>query len=217
LSPSRGKSFLHVVQTGIGGGGAPPPPTHTKARPPTAHPPTECPIQWAPANLSPHVNHPVCQADHSPPSSAEVKNTLMCTSPHTPSYRSAQLVEHRDNFTFNTQRFCSLHKVCNCRLIFRYLFVKIWEELPVVEVRAVISVRMLTKSQDELPAVEVRAVVTVRILTKCRDELPAVEGRAIVTVRMLTKSRDELPVVEVRAVVTVPILTLSCTTRCEPE
>jgi hypothetical protein len=42
------------------------------------------------------------EADHSPPSSAEVKECLelFLHSPNTPSWRGAQLGEHRDNFTF---------------------------------------------------------------------------------------------------------------------
>jgi hypothetical protein len=37
-------------------------------------------IQWVPRALSPEVNRPGREADHSPPSSAEVKNTWSCTS-----------------------------------------------------------------------------------------------------------------------------------------
>jgi hypothetical protein len=41
------------------------------------------------------------EADHSPPSSAEVKElVLYLYSPNTPSWRGAQFGEHRDNFTF---------------------------------------------------------------------------------------------------------------------
>jgi hypothetical protein len=35
--------------------------------------PTQPPIQWVPGALSPGVKRPRCEADHSPPSSAEVK------------------------------------------------------------------------------------------------------------------------------------------------
>jgi hypothetical protein len=46
------------------------------------------------------INRPGREADHSLPSSAEVKNTWSCTStPPVPSWRGAQL-KHRDNFTF---------------------------------------------------------------------------------------------------------------------
>jgi hypothetical protein len=49
------------------------------------------------------VKRPGCEADHSPPSSAEVKEwvELYFHSPNTPSWRGAQLKKkHRDNFTF---------------------------------------------------------------------------------------------------------------------
>jgi hypothetical protein len=36
--------------------------------------PTQPPIQWVPGVLSLGVSRPGCEADHSPPSSAEVKN-----------------------------------------------------------------------------------------------------------------------------------------------
>jgi hypothetical protein len=36
--------------------------------------PTQPPIQWVLGALSPGVKRPVCVADHSPPSDAEVKN-----------------------------------------------------------------------------------------------------------------------------------------------
>jgi hypothetical protein len=62
--------------------------------------PTQPPIQWVPATLSPGAKRPGREADHSPPSSAEVKNAWNYTStPHTPSRCSAQL-KHRSNFTF---------------------------------------------------------------------------------------------------------------------
>jgi hypothetical protein len=35
--------------------------------------PTQPPIQWVPGALSLEVKQPWCEADHSPPSSAEVK------------------------------------------------------------------------------------------------------------------------------------------------
>jgi hypothetical protein len=38
--------------------------------------PTQPPIQWVPAALSLGVKQPVCGADHSPPSSAEVKECV---------------------------------------------------------------------------------------------------------------------------------------------
>jgi hypothetical protein len=52
-------SPLHVVQSGSGD-----------------HP---APIQWVTVALSPRVKRPGCEAAHSPPSSAEVKNTWIYT------------------------------------------------------------------------------------------------------------------------------------------
>jgi hypothetical protein len=51
--------------------------------------------------LSVGVKRPGREADHSPPTSAEVKELveLYIHSPDTPSWRGAQL-KHRDNFTF---------------------------------------------------------------------------------------------------------------------
>jgi hypothetical protein len=63
--------------------------------------PTQPPIQWVPEALSLGVKRLGHEADHSPPSSAEVKEwaELYLQSPNTPSWRGAQLT-HRDNFTF---------------------------------------------------------------------------------------------------------------------
>jgi hypothetical protein len=67
----------------------------------TALGPTQPPIQWVPGTFSLAVNRPGREADHSPPSSAEVKEwvELYFHSPNTPSWRGTQL-KHRDNFTF---------------------------------------------------------------------------------------------------------------------
>jgi hypothetical protein len=73
-------SFVHVVQTGSG-------------------------VQPASYLMStgesfPGVKRPEREADHSPPTSAEVKKTWIHTfSHHTFSWRSAQLVKHGGNFT----------------------------------------------------------------------------------------------------------------------
>jgi hypothetical protein len=63
--------------------------------------PTQPPIQWVPGALYLGVKRPVREADHSPPSSAEVKEwvELYLPSPSTPSWHSA-LLKHRGNFTF---------------------------------------------------------------------------------------------------------------------
>jgi hypothetical protein len=60
--------------------------------------PTEPPIQRVPANFSSGVNRPGREADHSPPTNAEIKKTWIYTStPYTSSWRNAQLVKHSDN------------------------------------------------------------------------------------------------------------------------
>jgi hypothetical protein len=68
----------------------------------TALGPTQPPIQWVPGALSLEVKRPGSVADHSLPSSAEVKECveLYLHYPSTPSWRGAQLkIKHRDNFT----------------------------------------------------------------------------------------------------------------------
>jgi hypothetical protein len=56
-------------------------------------------IQWVPEGLSPEVMWPGHEADHSLPASAKVKKIWIHTSPpHSPSWHSAELVKHRDNF-----------------------------------------------------------------------------------------------------------------------
>jgi hypothetical protein len=66
----------------------------------TALGPTQPPIQCVPGALSLGVKRLRCEADHSPPSSAEVKGwvELYLHSPNTPPWRGAQL-KHRDNFS----------------------------------------------------------------------------------------------------------------------
>jgi hypothetical protein len=65
--------------------------------------PTQPPIKWAPVVPSPSVKQQGREADHSPPTSAEVKKCgSMHPLPHTPSWRSAYLVKHRDKFTLPT-------------------------------------------------------------------------------------------------------------------
>jgi hypothetical protein len=65
---------------------------------------------WGPLNLlsngyrgalSPRLKRPGREADHSPPSSAEVKNGgAIPPLPYMSSWHSAELIKHRDNFTF---------------------------------------------------------------------------------------------------------------------
>jgi hypothetical protein len=63
--------------------------------------PSQPPIQWVLGALSLGVKRPGLEADHSPPSSAEVDEyvELYLHSPITPSWRGAQL-KHRNNFNF---------------------------------------------------------------------------------------------------------------------
>jgi hypothetical protein len=57
--------------------------------------PIQPPIQWVLG-----VKRPGREADHSPPSSAEVKNDGAITpDPHTSLWLGAHSVKHRDNFT----------------------------------------------------------------------------------------------------------------------
>jgi hypothetical protein len=79
----------------------------------TALGPTHPPIQWVPGSLSPVVKWMGHEADHSPPSSAKVKECmeLYLHSPSTPSWHDVQLKrKHRDNctftFTFWSMRIC---------------------------------------------------------------------------------------------------------------
>jgi hypothetical protein len=71
-SPGRVKNFLFS----------------TPSRP--ALGPTQSPIQWVSWALSPGVKQPGREADHSPPTSTEIKKMWLYTStPRTPSWRSA--------------------------------------------------------------------------------------------------------------------------------
>jgi hypothetical protein len=61
--------------------------------------PTQPTIQWVPGAISLGVKRPGCEADHSPPSSAEVKNAWSYTSTPQYAFMTWCLVKHRDNFT----------------------------------------------------------------------------------------------------------------------
>jgi hypothetical protein len=58
--------------------------------------PTQPPIQWVPGPVSLTLKRQGCEARHSPPSSAEVKND----GPILP-LPNMSLIKPRDNFTFN--------------------------------------------------------------------------------------------------------------------
>jgi hypothetical protein len=63
--------------------------------------PTQPPIQWVPGALSLGVKRPGRETDHSPSSSAELKEwvEIYLHSPNTPAWRVAQF-KHKENFTF---------------------------------------------------------------------------------------------------------------------
>jgi hypothetical protein len=60
--------------------------------------PTQPPIQWVQGALSLGVKRPVREADHSPPSSAEVKNAWSYTSTPPIRFHGEVIFKHRDNF-----------------------------------------------------------------------------------------------------------------------
>jgi hypothetical protein len=63
--------------------------------------PTQSPIQWVPGAVSLGVKRLGRDADHSAPSSAEVKNGGVITPlPHTSQLRDAYLIKPRDKFAF---------------------------------------------------------------------------------------------------------------------
>jgi hypothetical protein len=57
--------------------------------------PTQPPIQWIPKALFPGIKRPDRQADHSPPSSVEVKNARSFALPIRP---NGVVLRYRDNF-----------------------------------------------------------------------------------------------------------------------
>jgi hypothetical protein len=62
---------------------------------------TLAPVQWVPGTVSLGVKRSVCEADHSPPSSAEVKNAWRCTSISQYVFMAWCLVKYKENFTFS--------------------------------------------------------------------------------------------------------------------
>jgi hypothetical protein len=62
--------------------------------------PTQAPIKWAPGALSLGEKQPGHEADHSPQSSAEVKNVWSYTSIPQCIFMVWYLVKHKDSFTF---------------------------------------------------------------------------------------------------------------------
>jgi hypothetical protein len=68
--------------------------------------PTQPRIQWVPGALSLGVKRPEREADHSPPSSSEVKNAWNYTSTPQYAFMAWCLVKHRDNFIYVRARSC---------------------------------------------------------------------------------------------------------------
>jgi hypothetical protein len=66
----------------------------------TALGPTQPPLQWVAGALSLGVKRPGRETDHSPPSTAEVKNAWSYTSAPQYVFMAWCLVKHRGNFTF---------------------------------------------------------------------------------------------------------------------
>jgi len=66
--------------------------------------PTQPPVKWVLGALSLVVKRPRCEADHSPPSSVEVKNAWSYTLTPIYAFMAWCIVKHRNNFTF-TLRF----------------------------------------------------------------------------------------------------------------
>jgi hypothetical protein len=60
--------------------------------------PTQSPIQWVPGSIYQGVKRPGHEADHTPPSSAKVKNVWSYTSTPLSVFMAQCLIKHRENF-----------------------------------------------------------------------------------------------------------------------
>jgi hypothetical protein len=83
--------------------------------------PTQPLIQWVPEALSLSIKRPGREVNHSPPSSAKVKNVCEAVPPlhNTPAWRGAQLKKkQRDNFNFLLFSLAMLFAVNVCQLHF---------------------------------------------------------------------------------------------------
>jgi hypothetical protein len=74
---------------------------------------TQPPIHWVPEAISQGVKRPGHEADHSPPSSDEVKNAWSYTSPPQYVFRALCLIKHRDNFTVTLLDYIILYYINN--------------------------------------------------------------------------------------------------------
>jgi hypothetical protein len=63
--------------------------------------------------ISQGLKRPRREADHSPPSSAEVKNAWSCTSTHQYVFMAWYLIKHRENFTFSIIM-TGCNRLCTC-------------------------------------------------------------------------------------------------------
>jgi hypothetical protein len=71
--------------------------------------PTQPPIQWVTAALSVEVKRPVCEADHSPPSSAKVKNAWSYTSTPPVRLHGVCLVKVQGQFYLSLYTFLNIY------------------------------------------------------------------------------------------------------------
>jgi hypothetical protein len=71
--------------------------------------PTQPPIQWVPGTVSLGVKPPRREANHSPPSSTEVKNEWSYTSTLQYIFMARCLVKYKDNFTFTFTFTCTFY------------------------------------------------------------------------------------------------------------
>jgi hypothetical protein len=104
---------------------------------------TQPPLQWVAGALSLEVNWPGREADHSPPSSAEVKNAWSYTSTPQYAFMAWCLVKHRDNFTFTFYTY--ENDVRNLQILFNFLKVtKAWRGIywSLTETRLYIHVKV---------------------------------------------------------------------------
>jgi hypothetical protein len=91
--------------------------------------PTNPPILWVPEAISAGIKRPGREADHLPPSSAEVDDGVAIPPlPRMSSWQSVQFIKHRNkfNFTLRFQNNAVSHKVWKLyiqkMIITRYLF-----------------------------------------------------------------------------------------------
>jgi hypothetical protein len=80
--------------------------------------PTQPPVQWGPGDLLLGAKWPVCEASHSSPSSARIKNVLVESYLHSPIHLHGMVFKHRnifmvwylaknrDSFTFTSTLLC---------------------------------------------------------------------------------------------------------------